>query len=97
LNKEIDGIVWTYPPEMSENELLAYVGYVKESHADWLSTLYQVALTPVGEEMDIRYMFRKVPFERIRRITGYLVGTVDRWNDAKRKELEDRVKHNVQD
>ena len=32
-------------------------------------------------------------FERIRRITGYLVGTVDRWNDAKRAEEQDRVKH----
>ena len=34
-----------------------------------------------------------VGFERIRRITGYLVGTVDRWNDAKKAELNDRVKH----
>jgi len=34
-------------------------------------------------------------FERIRRITGYLVGTVDRWNDAKRAEEKDRVKHGV--
>ena len=34
-----------------------------------------------------------VRFERIRRITGYLVGTVDRWNDAKKEELHDRVKH----
>ena len=32
-------------------------------------------------------------FERIRRITGYLVGTVDRWNNAKQAELHDRVKH----
>ncbi len=32
-------------------------------------------------------------FERIRRITGYLVGTLDRFNDAKRAEVEDRVKH----
>lgn len=32
-------------------------------------------------------------FERIRRITGYLVGTTDRWNDAKRAEERDRVKH----
>lgn len=32
-------------------------------------------------------------FERIRRITGYLTGTVDRWNNAKRAELNDRVKH----
>lgn len=35
-------------------------------------------------------------FERIRRITGYLVGTTDRWNNAKRAEEHDRVKHNVQ-
>ena len=34
-------------------------------------------------------------FERIRRITGYLVGTVDRFNDAKRAEVRDRVKHVV--
>ena len=35
-------------------------------------------------------------FERIRRITGYLVGTVDRFNNAKRAEVEDRVKHEIQ-
>ena len=35
------------------------------------------------------------PFERIRRITGYLVGTLDRFNDAKRAEERDRVKHQV--
>ena len=35
------------------------------------------------------------PFERIRRITGYLVGTLDRFNDAKRAEERDRVKHAV--
>ena len=34
-----------------------------------------------------------VPFERIRRITGYLVGTVDRFNNAKKAEESDRVKH----
>lgn len=34
-----------------------------------------------------------VRFERIRRITGYLVGTLDRWNNAKRAEERDRVKH----
>lgn len=36
-----------------------------------------------------------VKFERIRRITGYLVGTVDRFNDAKAKEVQDRVKHGL--
>lgn len=34
-----------------------------------------------------------VKFERIRRITGYLVGSVDRFNNAKRAEVEDRVTH----
>ena len=36
-----------------------------------------------------------VGFERIRRITGYLVGTLDRFNDAKRAEERDRVKHDT--
>mgnify|MGYP005752465059 CR=1 FL=1 len=36
-----------------------------------------------------------VEFERIRRITGYLVGTTDRWNNAKRAEEHDRVKHTI--
>ena len=36
-----------------------------------------------------------IKFERIRRITGYLVGTMDRWNDAKSAEETDRVKHNI--
>ena len=46
-----------------------------------------------GEFVDLDY--HTYPFDRIRRITGYLVGTVDRWNDAKRSELEDRVKHSI--
>lgn len=36
-----------------------------------------------------------VKFERIRRITGYLVGTMDKWNDAKKAEERDRVKHGL--
>ena len=36
-----------------------------------------------------------VGFERIRRITGYLVGTVENFNNAKRAEEHDRVKHGV--
>ena len=36
-----------------------------------------------------------VKFERIRRITGYLVGTLDRFNDGKRAEVNDRVKHGM--
>lgn len=39
--------------------------------------------------------FDEGKFERLRRITGYLVGTLDRWNDAKKAEERDRVKHSV--
>jgi hypothetical protein len=41
------------------------------------------------------FIGKGVKFERIRRITGYLVGTLDRFNDAKRAEEADRVKHGV--
>ena len=45
--------------------------------------------------VDIDYVAVLPKFERIRRITGYLVGTIDRWNDAKRAEEHDRVKHGI--
>lgn len=48
------------------------------------------------EEVTISYVLSNdVPFERIRRITGYLVGTLGKWNNAKRAEERDRVKHQV--
>ena len=43
--------------------------------------------------VDIKYTFISKPFDRIRRITGYLVGSLDRWNSAKQAEEHDRVKH----
>lgn len=48
-----------------------------------------------GEFMDVNFTYHTPKFERIRRITGYLVGTLDRFNDAKRHEVEDRVKHGI--
>ena len=36
-----------------------------------------------------------IKFERIRRITGYLVGTIDRFNDAKAAEVKERVRHGI--
>lgn len=46
-------------------------------------------------KVDVCYNCRGEKFERIRRITGYLVGTTDRWNDAKQAEERERVKHGV--
>ena len=40
-------------------------------------------------------MGKGVKFERIRRITGYLVGSMETWNNAKKAEEKDRVKHAV--
>ena len=48
-----------------------------------------------GDYVDLQYNFADVPFDRIRRITGYLVGTLDRFNNGKRAEEHDRVKHSV--
>lgn len=44
-------------------------------------------------DSDDRSRGQGVPFERVRRITGYLVGTLNRFNNAKRAEERDRVKH----
>ena len=50
-----------------------------------------------GEFVDLETSFVDAPFERIRRITGYLVGTLDRFNNGKRAEEHDRVKHSYID
>lgn len=49
-----------------------------------------------GDEVNITYKPTDTSFERIRRITGYLVGTVDRWNDGKQAELKDRTIHSFE-
>lgn len=49
-----------------------------------------------GDEVELTYDFGPQPFQRIRRITGYLVGTLDRFNDAKRAEEAARVRHSLQ-
>lgn len=48
-----------------------------------------------GDFVDLDYSFTAQPFDRIRRITGYLVGTLDRFNNGKRSEEHDRVKHGL--
>ena len=48
-----------------------------------------------GDDVELHYRYGMRKFDRIRRITGYLVGTLDRFNDAKRAEENDRVKHGL--
>ena len=46
---------------------------------------------------EVKTVGEGVGFERIRRITGYLVGTIDRFNNGKRAEERDRVKHGTKE
>ena len=79
--------------EMTAQEQQAYVDYLQDKYG---RKVQELTLTVDGEFVDMAYVLEQVPFERIRRITGYLVGTMDRWNDAKRAEERDRVKHGMQ-
>ena len=76
----------------SPEEAQAYVKYLEEKYERKLESL---DINIDGEYADLNYQFAHVPFERIRRITGYLVGTMDKWNDAKSAEEADRVKHSI--
>lgn len=70
-----------------------------------VSCLVEVGMKLIGEKAGDKEMreyfnehsqwFEEGKFERLRRITGYLVGTLDRWNDAKKAEESARVKHCV--
>ena len=48
-----------------------------------------------GDFVNLNYEFESKPFHRIRRITGYLVGSLERFNNGKRAEEADRVKHSI--
>ncbi len=78
--------------DMSHEELSQYVKRGREKYA---AALHSIDLAVDGDYVGITYHYSDKPFERIRRITGYLVGTLDRFNDAKRAEERDRVKHSI--
>ena len=67
-------------------------GYVRRGLREHGKRLTAMEITHEVADCDIHYILKR-PFERIRRITGYLVGTTDRWNNAKSAEEQDRVKH----
>ena len=79
--------------ELTQAEIDAYVERANELYPG--KVIEAIDLSVDGDYVDVDYYFADVPFQRIRRITGYLVGTVDRFNNAKRAEVGDRVKHNV--
>ena len=79
--------------EMSAKEKSLYVEHIEKENPgrkiDWLKIQID------GEYVNLEYQLVPVKFDRIRRITGYLVGSMDRWNAAKRAEERDRVKHGI--
>lgn len=79
--------------ELSTEEILAYVDHVEKENPN--RSIEALTIELDGEFVNLSYTLKPVPFERIRRITGYLVGTMDHWNDAKRAEERDRVKHSM--
>lgn len=76
--------------DISVLEQKKYVEYLENK---FNRSIDKLEITLDGDYVDLNYRFVPQNFERIRRITGYLVGTVDRFNDAKRAEERDRVKH----
>ncbi|MDE6086834.1 MAG: hypothetical protein K2G25_00425, partial [Oscillospiraceae bacterium] len=70
-----------------------YVRMLKEKYPERI--FKSITFKIDGEFVDISYNYDVIPFDRIRRITGYLVGTLDRFNDAKRQEESQRIKHNI--
>ena len=79
--------------QISQEEIDAYIEYGKKKYSD--RNIKGMTVKVDGEYVDLQYEFDDVPFDRIRRITGYLVGTLDRFNNGKRAEEHDRVKHSI--
>lgn len=78
---------------ISEREKNAYIERALELYPD--KHITQMDITVDGDFVDVEYHYDAQPFQRIRRITGYLVGTIDRFNNAKKAEVNDRVKHGL--
>lgn len=87
----IDGVKITSDFKADKEELAAYVAFVKKHVPDVSSV--EVKLCDDGA-VDLNWTARHEPFERLRRITGYLTSDLRYWNDAKKSEEHDRVKHN---
>ena len=79
------------PDNISEEIVQAAIAMMEEEGRHVVEIFIRRTGNP--DEYGITPVFERVPFQRIRRITGYLVGDLGRFNDAKRAEVMDRVKH----
>ena len=79
---------------LPQKEIDRYIEEIKQDNPD--KTLKKVEIEVQDKHnITIKYTYDSKPFNRIRRITGYLVGDIDRFNNAKRAEVNDRVKHTI--
>ncbi len=91
--------------KVSEKEVAAALEDFEQYETMHVSCLVEVGMRLIAEKKgeaaakeyfeEYAEYFDEGKFERLRRITGYLVGTLDRWNDAKKAEEAARVKHSV--
>lgn len=80
-----------YETEIDPKEKEGYINYVKGKNPKKIIKYIKVTLD--GDFANLEYEVEEEPFDRIRRITGYLVGDTRYWNNAKKAEERDRVKH----
>lgn len=76
-----------------QEEIDAYKKYVQEKYPDEI--IDEIILEFDGDDVKIETHKHSIPFNRIRRITGYLVSSMKKWNNAKLAEEKDRVKHGI--
>ena len=86
----VDGVEVENNILADEDEVKKYIQYVRDN----VGPLSKLKISPYPDgQVELEYSYPTRKFERIRRITGYLVGTIDRWNNAKQAEERERVKH----
>ena len=95
MTKTFDGIEVHFVgiDDITEEEPKNYVEYVRARTTDPIKSIKVVQCD--DGMVDVNYELRGEKFERIRRITGYLTGSLESWNDAKQSEEHDRVKHGI--
>lgn len=78
---------------MPIGEQFEYLHHLERKHQG--AEIKDMTIEIDGDYVNVSYHFEFPKFQRIRRITGYLVGDMSRWNDSKYAEEHDRVKHRL--
>lgn len=80
---------------LNPEEADAYIQHIMNKYPE--ANISKLEINVDGNYVNLEYEFEPQNFERIRRITGYLVGTLDRFNPGKLAEVKDRVAHSLGD